>query len=269
VAQVTDRWAVGAAYELFMGRWSRSVARGFVEWLEVAPRAHWLDFGCGTGALSAAICELKNPGSVLACDASGPLVEQARERLPDKRVAFELAQAERPPEREGGFDVAVSGLVLNFLEDPRRALALLRSRLSERGFTASYVWDYAGGVQLLSSFWRAAVALDPSAAPLVEDVRFGQWNRTLLSSLLRDAGYCRVETRAIEIETVFAGFDDYWQPFLGRTGPAPSYVASLVPAQRDALRERLRQDLPLDSDGRIRLTARAWAVRGQLGAEPS
>ena len=252
-----------------MGRWSRRVARAFVEWLEVAPRAHWLDLGCGTGALSAAICELKNPGSVLAGDASGPLLEQARERLSDKRVVFEIAQAERPPEREGGFDVAVSGLVLNFLDDPRRALASLRGRLSERGCSASYVWDYAGGMQFLSCFWRAAVALDPAAAPLAEEARFGQWNQALLSSLTRDAGYSRVETRAIEIETVFAGFEDFWQPFLGRTGPAPSYVASLAPEQRDALRERLRQDLPLDSDGRIRLTARAWAMRGQRGAEPS
>jgi SAM-dependent methyltransferase len=252
-----------------MGRWSRGVARGFVEWLEVAPRAHWLDFGCGTGALSAAICELKNPGSVLACDASGPLLEQARERLPDKRVAFEIAQAERPPEREGGFDVAVSGLVLNFLDDPQRALAALRGRLSARGCAASYVWDYAGGIQFLGHFWRAALALDSAAAPLAEDARFGRWNCALLSSLLRGAGYSRIETRAIEIETVFAGFDDFWRPFLGRTGPAPSYVASLAPERRDALRERLRQDLPLDSDGRIRLAARAWAVRGLLGAEPS
>jgi SAM-dependent methyltransferase len=252
-----------------MGRWSRAVARSFVEWLEVAPRAHWLDFGCGTGALSAAICALKNPGSVLACDASGPLLEQARERLPDKRMAFEIAQAERPPEREGGFDMAVSGLVLNFIDDPRRALGSLRGRLSERGGSASYVWDYAEGMQFLSYFWRAALALDPGAAPLAEHARFGQWNRALLSSLMRDAGYSRVETRVIEIETPFTGFDDFWQPFLGRTGPAPSYVASLAPERRDALRERLRQDLPLDSDGRILLTARAWAVRGQLGPEPS
>jgi SAM-dependent methyltransferase len=269
VAQVTDRWALGAAYESFMGRWSRQVARRFVEWLEVAPRAHWLDFGCGTGALSAAICELKNPGSVLACDASGPLVEQARERLADKRVAFEIAQAERPPEREGGFDVGVSGLVLNFLADPRRALTLLRGKLSERGCSASYVWDYAEGMQFLHAFWRAAVALDPAAAPLAEGVRFAPWTPALLSSLMRDAGYCRVETKAIEIETAFAGFDDYWQPFLGRTGPAPSYVASLAPERRQALRARLQQDLPPASDGRIRLTARAWAVRGRLGSEPS
>jgi SAM-dependent methyltransferase len=260
---------VGTAYEFFMGRWSRSVARSFVDWLEVAPRAHWLDLGCGTGALSSAICELKNPGSVLACDASGPLLEQARERLADKRVAFEIAQAERPPEREGGFDVAVSGLVLNFLDDPRRALAAWRGRLSARGCSASYVWDYAGGMEFLDYFWRAALAVDGAAAPLAESARFGHWNSALLSSLMRDAGYSRVETRAIEIETVFAGFDDFWRPFLGRTGPAPSYLASLAPERRDELRERLRQDLPFGSDGRIRLAARAWSVRGQVGAELS
>jgi hypothetical protein len=37
---------------------------------------------------------------------------------------------------------------------------------------------------------------------------------------------------------------------------------SLPEADRHALRDRLRASLPSDSDGQIRLTARAWAVRG-------
>jgi len=102
MAEVTDRWAAGAAYEVFMGRWSRRLARQFVDWLDVEPRAHWLDVGCGTGALTAAICELRNPASVIACDPSGPLLEMASATLADKRVCFEIAQAERPLIWAGG-----------------------------------------------------------------------------------------------------------------------------------------------------------------------
>jgi ubiquinone/menaquinone biosynthesis C-methylase UbiE len=262
MAEVTDRWAAGAAYEVFMGRWSRRLARQFVDWLDVEPRAHWLDVGCGTGALTAAICELRNPASVIACDPSGPLLEMASATLADKRVCFEIAQAERPPEREGGFDVVVSGLVLNFVADPRRALAAMAGRLTPRGGVAAYVWDYAQGMEFLLHFWRHAVALDRDAAPLAEDVRFAGWNAAALAELFRASGLAHVATKAIELETNFAGFDDYWQPFLGRTGPAPSYLASLAPERREALKERLRLHLPTQSDGRICLMARAWAVRG-------
>lgn len=264
MAEVNDRWAVGAAYEAFMGRWSRSVARSFVDWLDVPPRAHWLDVGCGTGALTAAICDSKKPASVLACDPSGPLVEYASTTLPDKAVAFEIAEASYLPEREGGYDAVVSGLVLNFVPEPRRALAVMRARLAQSGWVAAYVWDYGAGMQLLRYFWSAATALYPEASALDEAQRFAGWDDTKLLSLFREAGLSLVETRALEIDTHFRDFDDFWQPLLGRTGPAPSYVASLAPAQREELRERLRRELPVEADGRICLSARAWAVRGAV-----
>ena len=46
------------AYEAYMGRWSRPLARVFVEWLHPKPSAHWLEVGCGTGALTSTICDL-------------------------------------------------------------------------------------------------------------------------------------------------------------------------------------------------------------------
>jgi methylase of polypeptide subunit release factors len=50
----SDGWEVGAAYEDFMGRWSRPLAERFVRWLDLPPGGHWLDVGTGTGALVAA-----------------------------------------------------------------------------------------------------------------------------------------------------------------------------------------------------------------------
>ena len=53
-----DKWVTGDAYEAYMGCWSRPIARVFVEWLHPKPSAHWLEVGCGTGALTSAICDL-------------------------------------------------------------------------------------------------------------------------------------------------------------------------------------------------------------------
>jgi ubiquinone/menaquinone biosynthesis C-methylase UbiE len=55
--QVRDVWAIGAAYESYIGRWSRLVARELLRWLGVPPNSRWLDVGCGTGTLVEAIVE--------------------------------------------------------------------------------------------------------------------------------------------------------------------------------------------------------------------
>jgi SAM-dependent methyltransferase len=260
---VSDRWAIGAAYEAYMGRWSRLLAKPFVEWLGVEPRAHWLDVGCGTGALTQAICDLGRPGTVVGCDSSGPFLEAASSTLPDKRVSFELGKGEHVPDREGGFDAIVSGLVLNFLPDARRALTAMRRRLSPRGQVAAYVWDYAGGVEFLSHFWAAAVALDAGAAALDEGQRFLEHGEAGLRAAFAAAGLGEIEVERLKIVTSFASFEDYWQPFLGRTGPAPSYVASLDAAHRARLEALLLQRLQPNTEGRIVLQASAWAVRGR------
>ncbi len=60
----------------------------------------------------------------------------------------------------------------------------------------------------------------------------------------------------------FVDFDDLWRPFILAQGPAPGYVASLEPGDRDRLRTVLHESLPKADDGSIHLTARAWAVSG-------
>jgi len=257
-----DRWVAGDAYEAYMGRWSRALARAFVEWLRPMRSAKWLEVGCGTGALTSTICDLCEPASVVACDPSEPFIEHARKNLSDARVSFVVAGAEALPTRDGGFDEVVSGLVLNFLPNPGRAVASIRERLRPGGTVAAYVWDYADGMELLRSFWDEAVAADHRAAAFDEGRRFPLCRRPALASLFRAAGLAQVETHPLDIPTHFATFDDYWTPFLRGTGPAPSYVASLDPPSRELLRERLRRRLHPGSDGRIQLRARALGVRG-------
>src|SRR4029453_6961310 len=222
-----DRWLTGDAYEAYMGRWSRRLAKSFMEWLRPKPSAHWLDVGCGTGALTSTICEHCEPASVVACDPSVPFIEHARRNLSDARASFIVAGAEALPTRSGGFDAVVSGLVLNFLPDPGEAVASIRERLSPGGMIAAYVWDYAGGMEFLRFFWDEAVAADPRAASLDEGQRFPLCRASALASLFQEAGLAAGGTDTLEIPTDFASFDDYWTPFLRGTGPAPSYVASL------------------------------------------
>lgn len=256
-----DRWASGTAYQSYVGRWSRLVAPRFLDWLAVPPGRRWLDVGCGTGVLTAAILERCEPVSVVGVDPSATFIEHARGTVRDERARFIVGSAAATGLADGEVDAAVAGLVLNFVPDVPAALAELTRVVRPGGRVGGYVWDYAGGMEMMRRFWDAVVALDPSAASLDEASRFPIATEAGLGAAFRAAGLEDVEVRAIDIPTVFADFDDLWQPFLSGTAPGPAYVASLDEDRRSALRDRLRASVSASSDGSIRLVARAWAVK--------
>lgn len=262
--ETPDRWVSGEAYERFMGRWSRRMAKEFIRWLAPLPGWSWLEVGCGTGALTAEICSEANPGAVVACDPSAQFVDFARSRLAHPALTFQLAEAAQLPHAAGGYDAAVAGLVLNFIPDPAQAVAEMVGRLRPGGLLAGYVWDYSAGMQFIKIFWEAAAELDPAAAELDEGPRFPLCHPEALAALLEGAGLEQVEARGLEIETSFSNFDDYWAPFLGGTGPGPAYAASLAPEARERLRLRLKERLAHGGDGPVALRARAWAARGRV-----
>lgn len=255
---MTAIWGKGDPYERYVGRWSRVVAREFLSWLAIPPGLEWVDVGSGTGALTQAIRNAAVPRCLTGVDRAPGFVAHARAAV-DAR--FAVGDAAALPFRDASFDVAVSGLVLNFVPRPADAVAQLHRVLRQGGTAAAYVWDYAGEMQLMRRFWDVAVVFDPVARGIAEGLRFALCAPGPLRDVFERAGFADVEVRGIDIPTVFADFDDYWEPFLGGQGPGPAYVVTLDNTRRVALRERLRLALRPEPDGRIELIARAWAVR--------
>jgi ubiquinone/menaquinone biosynthesis C-methylase UbiE len=260
-----DVFAVAPAYEAYIGRWSRPVAREFVRWLEVPSRRRWLDVGCGTGALTEVVVEVGAARSVVGVDPSAGFVQHARSRsFETAEVQFLQGDALALPVGSVDFDAVVSGLVLNFVPEPSRMVTEM-VRAGKPGATiALYVWDMsAGGMEVVARFWEAATEVEPSAASREESARFREiCAPEPLEALFTAAALSDVAIRPIDVPAVFRDFDDYWLPFLGGQGPAPAWLASLPEERSDAIREALRSRLPASADGSIRLNARAWAVRG-------
>ena len=260
---LTDTWAAGDAYEPYIGRWSRRIAREFLAWLHLAAEASWVDVGCGTGALTESILASAAPDRVTSLDSSPGFASYAHRRVNDHRVAFAVADARALPLDRDSADVVVSALVINFIVQPELALFEMM-RVARSGATvAAYVWDYAEGMQMLRIFWDAVVELDPAADAIDEGRRFPLCRPHALEALWRTAGLQDIEVAPLEVTTRFRDFGDFWQPFLGGQGPAPGYVASLDHTGRDRLRSRVMDRLPVAPDGSITLTARAWGVRGR------
>lgn len=261
-----DVWRSAESYEAYVGRWSRPVARRFIAELGVTQGSVWLDIGCGSGALTSAIVESARPARVFGLDRSFEFVQQSLAGSSEARVMFIAGDAAQLPFARKTADAAVSGLVLNFIPEPERAVRGMLESVRSGGVIAAYLWDYSEGMQSIRLFWDAATALNPQASDLDEAKRFPLCQPTALEKLFRAAGASDVQVSSITVPMHFRNFDDLWSPFLGGQGPAPTYTISLSNEERRALREQLRCLVSEEADGSIHLSAKAWVVRGLSAA---
>ena len=88
-----DLFADGAAYEHYVGRWSRPVGRMFLDWLSQPPGLCWADVGCGTGALTGVVLKEAEPKSVLGVEPSEGFLGVARSSIKDPRVDLRSGDA--------------------------------------------------------------------------------------------------------------------------------------------------------------------------------
>jgi SAM-dependent methyltransferase len=262
-------WTEGEAYEAYMGRWGRPAAVEFLVWLALPEGLTWLDVGCGTGVLSEGILRYCAPAAVVGVDPCEGFLAHARAKVPDERAEFHAGDASALPVEDAACDAAVAGLALNFMPDPERALAEMVRTVRPGGTVAAYVWDYGHGMEMMRYFWDAAGDLDSAAAELDHSVRYPIANPIPMAALFAGAGLDEVETGMLDVPTVFRDFDDYWAPMLGGQGACPAYCMSLPDYHREMLRELLLARLPMHPDGTIRLTARAFAVRGAVPGAPA
>lgn len=257
-----ETWDSGDSYEQYVGRWSRRVAPEFLHWLALPRGLVWADIGRGTGALLSAILTICEPSAIHGVDVSNEFLAQARRYINDPRARFDNGSATSLPWNADAFDATVSGLVLNFVQDHESMAREMMRITKPGGLVAAYVWDYAGGMQMMRHFWDAAVAISPHDARLDQAERFPLCHPAPLQTLLENAGLRGVTVVAIDIPTVFESFDEYWAPFLGRVGAAPTYLSSVSDQVRERIRLELKARLAPAHDGRIALSARAWAVKG-------
>jgi len=257
-----DSWSSGNPYERFMGRWSTLVGEKFLDWLAVSPDSSWLDVGCGTGSLTKLILETSLPKEIVGIDFSSEFISYAQHVITNPNVRFQVGLAQELELETNSVDAVVSGIMLNFVPEPETAIAEMLRVTKPGGNIGIYLWDYAEGMEMLRFFWDAAVELDSNAKEYDEGIRFPLCQKGELASLVKENKLNQVEEIPIEVKMKFQDFDDYWIPFLGRVGPAPSYNMELSQQDRKRLENKLRETLPIQADGSITLMARAWAVKG-------
>jgi SAM-dependent methyltransferase len=253
------RFDDGAAYERYMGMWSRAAGETFLDWLAPPPGLQWLDVGCGNGAFTALLIDRCAAASVDGLDPSPAQLAHARSRFHGQPARFHEGTAMALPFPDQSFDVAVMPLVIFFVPDPAHGVAEMARVVRPGGIVAAYGWDLEGGGFPYQSMREEIAALggtipeppSPDAAGLES-----------LRTLWAGAGLTSVATREIVVTRTFASFDDYWAT--ASRGPSiGAAITTLAAADIPTLQSRMRARLPADATGRITISARANAVRGQ------
>jgi SAM-dependent methyltransferase len=256
----------GAAYEWFLGRWSRRLAGPLLDFAGFPGDGALLDVGCATGSVANTMAGRWPGRRIVAVDIAAPYVAFARSRPASDRVAFAVADAVRLPHGDASFDGAAAQLVLNFVSDPVAALREMQRVTVPGGRVVAAIWDFRGGLVFQRMFWDTAAGIDPAAAAARDKLFSSQLALPEgLPRLFQAVGLDRIEQTSITIRMDYANFDDYWQPLCGGQGPVGTYLEKLAPDVRGRIAQAVagayRSGAP---DGPRSLTATAWVARGQV-----
>jgi SAM-dependent methyltransferase len=253
----------GEAYERLMGRWSRVVGEAFLDWLNAPKNLRWLDVGCGNGAFTEELIARCAPTAVTAIDPSDDQLDYARARPGVRMTDFRVGDAQNLAFADSIFDVAVMAVVISFLPDPGRAAAEMARVVRPGGWVAAYMWDTAGGGAPVQPIY---LALESMGMTSVRPPNPAASGRDAMQGLWENAGLESVDTRVIRIPTDYSDFDDFWDSNLVPIGPQGKIFAGMSASAREELRTRLRDHLPVSSDGRIVYESFANAVKGRVPA---
>ena len=118
-AAVTRFWSIAApVYDLpFLQRWVYRPAQDeVVAKLRAAGSRRIADIACGTGILTARLCNELRPDEVYGVDMSDGMLEQAKAR--SSRVRWMKGPAERLPFEDASLDAVVTTSAFHFFDQP-------------------------------------------------------------------------------------------------------------------------------------------------------
>ncbi|WP_245309767.1 class I SAM-dependent methyltransferase [Bradyrhizobium jicamae] len=249
-----------------MGRWSKRLASGFLEFTGLVEGAAVLDVGCGTGSLTFEIADRRMAASIDALDYEPEFVEAVNSRKGTASINVRRGDAMALPYASAQFDMALSLLVLHFVPDAARAISEMVRVVKPGGVVAAAVWDTFGGMPSRRMFWDTVAAIHPPA----EQRRSALLIRPMtqpneLQTAFQHAGLSNVTSTLLTIRTDFESFEDFWLPAVFGQGTQSEFLAGLPEPTQQQIESSVRTaylaGLP---DGPRSFASSAWAVRGMV-----
>jgi SAM-dependent methyltransferase len=202
---------------------------------------HYLDAGCGSGlalALAAA-----HGAVVTGLDASAPLLEVARDRVPD--ADLRVGDLEALPFQEASFDVVTAFNSIQYAQDPAAATAELARVARGGGTVAIGVWGDPAQCETEALFAQLrALAPPPPGTP----TPLGVSAAGVVEGLLEQAGLTVQDGAEVSVPICFADHDEAWRDHTA--GGPPQKLIDTVGAEpvRRLLHHVLESDRKPDGE---------------------
>jgi SAM-dependent methyltransferase len=241
-----------AAYEQYLGQWSRLFVPAVLAAAEVASGDRVLDVATGPGeAALLALSTVTSAGRVIGTDISPAMLTAARARLGAEALQPVAMDGQALAFRDGSFDAVVCQLGLQFFPDPVRGLAEFRRVLRPGRCAAVCVIATPDRAPM----WGILADTLSRHLPEQRDVlhlTFALAAPERLAYLLRMAGFHDVRVTRETRQGTIESFNDYWAPIEAGTGQLPQGYLALPAARRRAVREEVEARLAaFETDGRL------------------
>lgn len=216
-----------------------------------------IELACGAGGTGLAALPLVGPGGrVVLSDAVDGMVAAAGARVRSRSLAnvdVRVREMEAIDEPDRSFDVVLCREALMLAAEPERATGEIHRVLRPGGRVAVAVWGPRERNPWLGVvFDLVGDALGAPMPPPGVPGPFALSDAGGLATLLRGAGLEGVEVVEVAVPLRAASPDQWWDRAGALAGPLALRLAGLAPRQREALRERAREE------------ARPYAVPGGL-----
>ncbi len=241
-----------AAYDQYVGRWSRLFVPPVLGAARIGPGQRVLDVSTGTGeAALAALPVVGASGFVTGVDISPAMLAGARVRLNDPAFGPVAADGQALPFRDASFDAVICQLGLQFFPNPALGLAEFRRVLRAGGGFAVCVISKAERAPMWGILGDVLGRFRPDQRPVL-NLSFALDDPVLLEALLAGAGFTGVAVRAERREDRIGSFEEYWAPIEHGVGSMPQVYTALSAGDRRLVREEVRSRLArFESGGRL------------------
>jgi SAM-dependent methyltransferase len=228
---------------------------------------HVLDVGCGSGATSLDIARRVGPtGRVMGVDLSLQMLDVARARASEARLALDFLEADASSANFGGsFDVVFSRFGVMFFDAPIKAFAHLRASTRENGRLSFACWR-----PLRENVW-AATPLEAIAPMLKTPLPppdpeapgpYSLADEARVRRVLQDAGWRHVSLLRWDglVPIGGSGALEETASFLLRIGPCARAIAEQGLDAAEAKQRLLDRLAPLQDKNGVAMPGACWLV---------
>jgi len=245
-----------AAYDRYVGRWSRLFVPAVIAASETTSGCSVLDVSTGTGeAALMGLAAVGKSGLVVGADIAPAMLFGARDRLKQPLFYPVAADGQMLPFESGSFDAVICQLGLQFFPEPERGLAEFHRVLRHGRRAAVCVISTPQHAPMFGILADVLSRFVPEQRDFLH-LSFALADANRLERMFVSAGFHEVRVERVQREDTIGSFEEYWDPLESGMGQLPQIYLALPEAHRREVRKEVKSRLSVfETNGRLVMRA--------------